>query len=282
MSFHSAPSTFISQVTLTVSDLRRSLTFYEKMIGFRILQQTETKAILSADGVNPLLILEQPEQVKPKQSRTTGLYHFALLLPKRSDLASVLKHLVENRYPLQGASDHLVSEAIYFADPDGNGIEMYRDRPASCWTWQQDEVMMDTMPLDLENLLAEANEDSWIRLPSNTVIGHIHLHVSDLEASEQFYSKLGFQVVTRYGQQALFISTGRYHHHIGLNTWAGVGAPAPSKESVGLKIFSLQYPHNEARAHVIEQLVEMGVPILEDGGQCIVEDPSHNVIQLTT
>src|SRR5690606_11741669 len=155
------------------------------------------------------LTIEQPEGAMPKQGRTTGLYHFALLLPSRKDLGKMLKHLIETGYPLQGASDHLVSEAVYLGDPDGNGIEIYADRPASAWTWHGDEVAMTTIAMDWAGVVAEAGDEPWTGLPAGTIMGHIHLHVSDLRSSEKFYTEgLGLEVVNRYGGMALFISAG--------------------------------------------------------------------------
>ncbi|MGC4377545.1 VOC family protein [Fictibacillus sp. Mic-4] len=280
MNFHRAPNTFVGQVYLKVANLERSLAFYQKVIGFKVLQQAERKAVLTTDGKTALLTIEQPENVIPKQPRTTGLYHFALLLPERSDLANALNHLINTGYPLQGASDHLVSEAIYLADPDGNGIEIYADRPSSKWNWKNSEVIMATEPLNAENLLSEGIGE-WKGLPAGTIMGHIHLHVSDLSKAEEFYCKaLGFNVVSRYGSHALFISTGSYHHHIGLNTWNGVGAPAPLENSVGLKCFNLVYPSLEARAGAIERLEAIGAPVEEENGSCLTEDPSGNRIRL--
>ncbi|HZG73830.1 MAG TPA: VOC family protein [Chondromyces sp.] len=158
--FHSAPLTYVSHVHLKVEDLERSLQFYQQIIGFQLLERAEGKALLTVDGRTPLLTIEQPQNVQPKQPKTTGLYHFALLLPQRSDLARVLKHFIQIGYPLQGASDHHVSEAVYLADPDGNGIEIYRDRPSSEWKWNGSEVAMVTEPLDAMNLLAEAGEET--------------------------------------------------------------------------------------------------------------------------
>ncbi|MBU8879812.1 VOC family protein [Bacillus sp. FJAT-29790] len=281
MTFHSKPHTFVGQVDLKVIDLQRSLAFYQKIIGFQILEQTEKKAILTADGKTPLLSIEQPENVIPKQPRTTGLYHFALLLPSRADLAKVIRHFIETRYPLQGASDHLVSEALYLADPDGNGIEIYSDRPSSTWDWVKNEVVMATNPLDVESILAEGNGEPWNGLPAGTLMGHIHLHVSEFQETEEFYCKgLGFDIVCRYGGQALFISTGGYHHHIGLNTWNGVGAPAPAENSVGLNSFTLVFPDKEARKYAVEQLNTIGVSVKEENGYFVTQDPSGNRIQL--
>ncbi|MGA9225849.1 MAG: VOC family protein, partial [Mesobacillus sp.] len=150
MNFHNPPVTFVGQVNLKVQDLQRALTFYKEVIGFEVLEQTERSAKLTVDGKTVLLSIEQPADVIPKQGRTAGLYHFALLLPSRADLGRVLKHLLQVGYPLQGASDHLVSEALYLADPDGNGIEIYTDRPASDWDWNDGSVVMATEQMDAE------------------------------------------------------------------------------------------------------------------------------------
>ncbi|WP_102271966.1 VOC family protein [Cytobacillus massiliigabonensis] len=282
MNFHREPHIFVPHVYLKVADLQRSILFYQQVIGFQILEQAGKIASLTADGKTPLLTIEQPEIFHPKQPRTTGLYHFALLLPSRSDLANVIEHFIKIGYPLQGASDHLVSEALYLADPDGNGIEIYADRPSSTWTWRNEEVVMATERLDIESILAEGDGRPWAGLPSNTVMGHIHLHVSDLNKAEEFYCKgLGFDIVTRYGGQALFISTGRYHHHIGLNTWNGVGAPAPSENSVGMKNFTLVYPNEDARKHAVASLEKIGAAVILENGHFITSDPSGNQILLS-
>lgn len=281
MNYHSHPHTFVNQVDIKVQNLERSLAFYQNVIGFQLLEQADNKAFLTADGKTPLLIIEQPEYVIPKQPRKTGLYHFALLLPSRPDLASVLNHLIEIGYPLQGASDHLVSEALYLGDPDGNGIEIYADRPSSLWDWNDKEVVMATKVLDADGLLAEGKGLQWTGLPAGTLLGHIHLHVSEMENTKEFYTKcLGFQIVSRYGNQALFISTGGYHHHIGLNTWNGVGAQKPAENSVGLKSFSLVLPDEETRKKTIEQLTTIGAAVKKENDIVITHDPSGNQIQL--
>ncbi|MDQ0157645.1 VOC family protein [Robertmurraya andreesenii] len=281
MNFHQKPITFVGQVHLKVQNLEHSIAFYEEVIGFKVLQKTDKVADLTADGKTVLLTIEQPNHVIPKQPRTTGLYHFALLLPRRADLGRVLKHLLQVGYPLQGASDHLVSEAIYLADPDGNGIEIYSDRPASTWIWRDFEVMMATEPMDAEGVLAEGQGEPWESLPPDTVMGHIHLHVSELSKTEEFYTKgLGLEVVTRYGGQALFISSGKYHHHIGLNTWNGVGAPPPPENSVGLESFTLVLPSEEVRANIVTSLKKMGASVTEEKGEFVTSDPSGNRIKL--
>ncbi|NLP49526.1 VOC family protein [Bacillus sp. RO1] len=279
--FHQSPTTYVQDVMLNVENLQRSIDFYTKIIGFILLEQTESQAVFSANGQTPLLTIVQPQNINPKQHRTTGLYHFALLLPSRADLGSILHHFIDNSVRLQGASDHLVSEAIYLADPDGNGIEIYRDRPAEEWNWNGPEVEMASIALDVEDLLKEGHDIKWDGLPKKTVMGHIHLHVAELKDTEQFYTQgLGFEVVTRYGAQALFMSTERYHHHIGLNTWNGVGAPAPEENSVGLEWFSLAYSSEKSKLAAVDRLTSLGYIVEVLDGQHFVQDPSGNNIKL--
>ncbi|WP_223701010.1 VOC family protein [Sutcliffiella deserti] len=281
MEFHQRPHVYVGEVVIKVANLEKSLSFYKEIMGFGILERTDQKATLTADGAKPLITIEQPEIIKPKNSRTTGLYHFALLLPERKFLGSFIQHLIKKNYPVQGGSDHLVSEALYLSDPDGNGIEVYIDRPWNTWEWVNGEVKMTSEPLDIQNLLFDAEGSKWEGLPPDTLMGHIHLHVSDLNSIEEFYTKaLGFKVVNRYGNQALFISTGEYHHHIGLNTWNGVGAPQPEDENAGLHYFTLILPSEEAKVKVVEELNKFGATIRKDGNSLFTTDPSGNKICL--
>ncbi|WP_088007304.1 VOC family protein [Indiicoccus explosivorum] len=280
MIFHEKPVTFVGQVRLKVQDLERSLKFYTSVLGFTVSERTGGRAQLTADGKTVLLSLEQPEDAAPKQPRTTGLYHFAVLLPTRADLAAFVRHLAESGIQF-GSSDHLVSEALYFSDPDGNGIEVYRDRKPEEWTWQGDQVVMTVDPLDFEELLSTSGQERWKGLPEGTVMGHIHLHVADLRQAEQFYTEgLGLDVVCRFGGQASFISSGKYHHHIGINTWNGTGAPPPSPDSAGLAAFTLVLPSEEERNETAERLKRIGAPVSETGGRFLTEDPSGNRIEL--
>jgi len=281
MSFHSAPSTYVSQVNLKVQHLERALQFYREVIGLKVLAQTNQTADLTADGKTVLLSLEQLDSVVPKVGRTTGLYHFALLVPTRTDLARIVQHFASIGLRF-GSSDHLVSEALYLSDLDGNGIEIYRDRAPSEWEWNNGEVAMAVDPLDFRDLLSGVDQQEvWNGLPAGTVMGHIHLHVSELRMTEEFYTKgLGFEVVNRFGPQALFISTGKYHHHIGLNTWNGVGAPTPPERSVGLRSFELVYPNETARDLAVTNLRNMGVSVTEENGAFTTADPSGNRIIL--
>jgi len=279
MHFHEKPNTYVTNVEIKVSDLQRSLNYYQEVIGFKVLQQESHKATLTADGKTALLTIVQPETVEEKTRFTTGLYHFALLLPSRRDLANVISHFHKNGVYF-GASDHDVSEALYLSDPDKNGIEIYADRPEDKWTWHSNQVHMVTEPLNIQSILAEGN-DTWSGLPTGTVMGHIHLSVSNLTEAEEFYTKgLGFDIVTRYGTQALFISTGRYHHHIGLNTWYSENAPKLGEHQVGLKTFSLRLDNEQQVATMKENLRAIDAPVTDIAGGFQTEDPAGNKILL--
>jgi catechol 2,3-dioxygenase len=281
MGFHTKPTTFVGHVKIKVQHLERSIKFYEEVLGFNILERTPSSVRLTTDGKTSILSLEQPENVVPKQRRTTGLYHFAILLPERSDLANIVIHFRENGIRF-AASDHLVSEALYLNDPDGNGIEIYRDRDPSGWNWVDHEVEMTTIPLDMENVLtSQVAGKSWEGMPEGTVMGHIHLHVAELVKTEEFYVKgLGFDVVNRYGGQALFLSNAKYHHHVAVNLWNGSGAPKPAENSVGLKSFTLIYTDENVRQEAIDHLKKVGAVVTEENHIFVTQDPSGNTIEL--
>ncbi len=209
---------------------------------------------------------------------------FAILVPTRKDLAHSLRRLAETDYPLSGASDHLVSEALYLDDPDGNGIEIYRDRPRETWQWSAGQVKMATNRLDLNAILREAEGDAgeWQGLAVGTRVGHIHLGVADLRQAEAFYHEtLGFDLVGRL-PGALFLSAGGYHHHIGLNTWQSRLAPEPPANAVGLRSFTIEIPNMDEEARVIERLESAGVAIEPHHDGLIVRDPWNNGIALRT
>lgn len=276
--FHQEPNIFVGEVNIKVKNLDYSLTFYQNIMGFQVLEKTDRRAVLTTDGKTPLVTLEQPEDVVAKTSRTSGLYHFAILLPSRADLSVFLRHMIQTGYPL-GAADHYVSEALYLNDPDGNGIEVYRDRPSAEWNWNNGLVEMATEELDGNEILAESDAE-WNGLPVGTLMGHIHLHVADLKKAEQFYTKgLGFEVVSYY-PQAAFLSTGGYHHHIAINTWQGEGAATPPKNSVGLNWYSLVFPDEAMRENAIKQLKQLGALITEEADFYVTSDPSGNQIRL--
>ncbi len=240
--FQLPPATHIAVAHLRVNSLPRALNFYRDVLGFTVIEEDDSTVALAPtpDEAPILRLTEHPDAIR-KPQRSTGLYHIAILTPNRRALGRVLRRLLTLRYPVQGASDHLVSEALYLADPDGNGLEIYRDRPRSEWRMDGDQVAMATEALDLDGVLGEADESPWQGIASGTVIGHVHLHVSDLKRAEGFYSDLlGFTVMQRSYPGALFVAAGGYHHHIGLNTWAG--RTPPPANAVGLEDFSVAIP----------------------------------------
>lgn len=278
MTFHTNGTMHVNHIHLKVANLERSLHFYQNVLGFRVMVEQPHLAKLAAGGIKPVLTIEQLENAIPLDRRKTGLFHIAFLLPERADLAKVLRHFMHTGYPVQGASDHLVSEALYIADPDGNGVEVYVDRDSAEWKWNEDEVEMSTLPLDANALMKEVAHDGWRGMPVGTIIGHIHLQVSDLATVEDFYTKgFGFQIVSHFGRQALFLSSAGYHHHIGLNTWNSMGGSVPTDDEVGLKSYTISVLANE-RIAVVEQLQNLDVHVDLDGDQYLVVDPSGNRI----
>lgn len=287
MSISIHPDTVLGAVKLNISSLAQSLRFYTEVVGLKILEQTDLTAVLTADGKTALVLLEQiPDAIiAPERRRTTGLYHYALLLPNRKELGLALKRLVAHRIPI-GQADHLVSEALYISDPDNNGIEIYADRPRSEWKRDANgDYVMATDPIDWEGLLQEAGEEDITKgLPPETVMGHVHLHTVGIPESRAFYNGLlGFDIVGDYTQmRALFVSAGGYHHHIGLNVWAGIGAPAPSSQSTGLDYFTIIFPDSAELSSVLERLLAAGISVRQQDGAAFVTDPSSVRIKLTT
>jgi catechol 2,3-dioxygenase len=276
------PATQVGVVSLTVPNLERSLAFYTEALGFALLQRSDSTAVLGAGDAPLLLLTEQPGARPFPASGVTGLYHFAILVPSRVDLGRWLRHWLEQGHPLPGQGDHLVSEALYLSDPDGNGIEIYRDRPRSEWTWAGTQVRMATDPVDIQGLLTEASQQSetWSGMPAGTRIGHIHLQVGDIAQARAFYHDvLGFDVTAQL-PGALFVSAGGYHHHIGLNTWQSRGAgPAPAGTS-GLRFYTIDLPSDEARAVVLARLRAARIDYSGSGEAILVRDPWRNTILL--
>ncbi len=275
------PNTNIGRVSLRVADLERSLGFYRRSLGFSLHDRENGQASLGAGEVDLLELVEDPgaRQVRG----TTGLYHFAVRVPSRTELAFSLKNILETQTPVQGFADHLVSEAIYLPDPDGNGIEIYRDRPRDQWPREGGRLRMATDPLDLDGLLSELEgiNGSWSGLHTGTVVGHIHLHVRDILEAENFYhGVLGFDLVLRYGPSASFLSAGGYHHHIGVNTWAGVGAPAPPPDAVGLRWYEIRTPDQDEMDRVAERVRQAGYALEKREDGLFMRDPSGNGVLL--
>lgn len=275
------PAMRCGAVRLVVRDLDRSLRYYQERIGLRLLRNEDGTAALGANESELLTLVEQPDAL-PVQRGRTGLYHFALLTPDRVALSRVLNHLIATQTPIDGASDHGVSEALYLSDPDGHGIEIYRDRPQREWPFVKGSLGMTTDPLDVRGLAAaDRTRTPWEGIDPRTVMGHIHLHVADLAAAERFYvDLLGLDLMQRFGGQAAFVSAGGYHHHLGLNTWAGIGAPPPPKSAARLLDFQLIVPDSTILMRIIEQLQFFGIEANTTADGWSVLDPSGNHILL--
>ena len=228
----------IGHVSLTVRDLDRSLLFYRDVLGCEELGPGK----LGPPGGRVLIELHEQKDAIARPRRSAGLFHFAILVPSRAALGRSLRRLEEQRWPISGAADHLVSEALYLNDPDGLGIEIYRDLPRDSWRMNDGELAMATDPLDLQAVHDEPGAESpWQGLEAGTIMGHVHLHVPHLDTAEAFYcGRIGFEPIVRRYPGALFVAAGGYHHHLGLNTWVGAGAPPPPENAVGLRAFTIE------------------------------------------
>jgi catechol 2,3-dioxygenase len=269
-------ATRLGVVRLQVSDLDRSLAYYTRVLGLRIASREGRTVRLAPQGDEQTLVelREQPGAPPASPRGRLGLFHFALLLPTRADLGRFLRHLVEaGMHP--GASDHHVSEALYLRDPDGLGIEVYADRPRSAWRRTGAELHMETAPLDLESLLRDAGASAWSGIPAGTSIGHMHLHVGNLDEAEAYYhGALGLDPVVWSYPGALFLSAGGYHHHLGVNTWAGPRAVPPAPDEARLLEWELVLPTPGDVATAAGSLKDAGhsAEPLEDGS-LVTHDP---------
>ncbi len=227
----------VGPITLAVAHIDAAERFYNQAIGLSTLSSSSTTVTLGLDGA-PFITLLSDSKSK-QHPRAPGLFHIAILLPSRPALAAQLRHLAEIGVRLHGASDHLVSEALYLSDPEGNGLELYCDRPKSDWSYRDGELVMAPEPLDLNSLLAAAPHEPWRGIAPETKLGHIHLQVSDVPRAVSFYRDLlGFDLTTTYGASAAFLSFSGYHHHLAVNCWNSRGA-APV-ESLGLRQFVIR------------------------------------------
>lgn len=272
-----APSTRMGAVELCVADLDRSIEFYERVLGLRVLARDDGHASLGA-GTELVALVEEPGA---RSSRGyTGLYHYALLVPKRADLARWLAHVVRERIPLSGASDHFVSEAIYLRDPDDHGIEVYRDRPRE--HWENQVHRLTTLPLDVDDLLAEADADApFDGLATGTTMGHVHLSVADVQETIGFYRDvLGFDLMVALADQAAFLSAGGYHHHVGANVWESRGAPPAPPGTARLLRAAVVFPYEAERDRVAARVAAAGQEPDAHAHGLLVRDPSGNAILL--
>lgn len=270
----------LGPVTLQIADLARSLAFYEGLLGLWVLERTSGEASLgAADGAALIRLYERPGARPVLRRGRLGLYHVALLLPNRSSLGGFLRHVGASGVHI-GMSDHLFSEALYLTDPDGLGVEVYADRPRETWPRQGDELLSDSLPLDVPGLLAAATP--YAGIPAGTRIGHVHFYVDDLERAASFYEHgLGFTPTIRSYPGALFVSAGGYHHHVGLNTWAA-GAALAEPDDARLLEWRLELPTQEALGDVLERLggASFEVQALENGDVLAV-DPWRTAVRLS-
>ena len=271
----------IGRVTLQVADLERSLAYYRDVLGFRVAEQAPGRATLAAHGDDtPLVVLHEKRGVAPVPRRgRLGLYHFAILLPDRAALGRFVSHLAEVG-ERAGASDHLVSEALYLSDPDGLGIEVYADRPRASWQTQARQLVMATEPLDLQSLVRAAGGAPWTGMPAGTVIGHVHLYVGDIDRAAAFYHDgLGLDKVVWSYPGALFLSAGGYHHHLGVNTWAAGAAPATDDDARLLE-WEIIVPAAADAGAALDHLAAAGntVERASDGG--VARDPWGTALRL--
>lgn len=281
------PDTHVGHVALTVSNLEESLIYYTQGLGFQVLKKSDSDALLGALDETPLLHLTELKGASPWPRggvSYTGLYHFAVLMPTRADLGRWLRHWLSIGQDLPGQGDHLVSEALYLEDPDGNGIEIYQDRPRDQWPYMGGKLQMASDPVDMRGLLADAEREGkpWLGMPAGTHMGHVHLQVADIPKARAFYNGvLGFDVVVDMERMgALFVSAGGYHHHLGMNTWHSRGrGPAP-ENSVGLRYLTVHLPHEDALNEVLGRLDAAEIPYKRTDDGVIVEDPWHNKLLL--
>jgi catechol 2,3-dioxygenase len=272
--FRLPAETHVGRVRLQVADLARSLAYYERVIGFRVLHREAGVATLAAHGDDrPLVELHERAGAQPVPQRgRLGLYHFAILLPDRASLGRFIAHLGEiGAYA--GMSDHFVSEAVYLTDPDGLGIEVYADRPRDAWKYQGGQLYMTTTHLNVGDVVHAGGGRPWTGMPAGTTIGHVHLYVADIDRASAFYHEgLGFDKVVWNYPGALFMSAGGYHHHLGTNTWAA-HAPAAAEGDARLIEWEIVVPDGDAVEGAARSLEEGGFAVARAGGDVVARDP---------
>lgn len=297
-----SPTLALGPLRLTVADLAGTAAFYERVIGLRRLDNADADAdadvVRLGAGDGPALVELVADAAAPPRTRgSSGLFHLALLVPGRRALAEALRRVAAAGWRLDGASDHLVSEALYLSDPEGNGIELYRDRPREEWRRAESgELAMATLPLDLDDLLGELTDETAADpraalaaapaddpgMPAGTTLGHVHLQVSDLAAAEAFYAgALGFDVTVRSYPGALFVAAGGYHHHLGLNTWSSASGPPADPAARGLRDFAIRLGDAAERDATAARLADAGYAVRRHGDDAVATDPFGIAVRLT-
>ncbi|MEG0258833.1 MAG: VOC family protein [Lysinibacillus sp.] len=276
MTFKLDPKMKLGHLHLLVQSLTTMASFY-KELGLHVLEESSSKIVFAIpENTEPILILETSENVAIRPARTTGLFHFAILVPTREDLAYVIRNLLDNGIAITGAGDHIYSEAFYLNDPEGNGIEIYYDRPRSEWLSDgQGGLVTTTQAVDVEAVLSLFDPNRpWTGLPKGASLGHMHLNVSVIdETTTHFYiDALGMDIMTNLQNSALFISAGGYHHHIAINVWQGVGSPVPPENTTGLLKYSLLISSEEELQKLIANIMAHDIPHTIESGRLIVLD----------
>ena len=284
-SFRLPDSTRIGYVHLRVSDLKQSSAFYRDLLGLKKVKRLDSTVHLSAsDEQSPIVMLTEESSARPRPLHSAGLFHAAFLLPDRKELAKMFKRLYDNQWPFEGFADHGVSEALYLADPDGNGIEIYADRPRAQWPRRHGELQMGTGELDLKSLFSELREngEAWTGIHPNTTIGHMHLQVSNLQKAEHFYHQLlGFDVTQQTFPGALFLSAGGYHHHIGLNIWNSKDGSPLAQDAVGLIRFGIEIPDRQPKSELKDRVVQSRYWNSAEGRQFLIRDEDNIAINIS-
>lgn len=266
----------IGVVHLNVSQLDRAAFFYEAALGFQTISKNDKEITLGAADLVPLIMLHKVNNPPPRK-RTTGLYHLAILLPSREDLARLIFHMVNNQVNIEGAADHGVSEAIYLTGPDEVGIEIYWDKNLEDWPIDDEgQLEMGTDSLDIDNLILslQGKNKQFSMLPAGTRIGHVHLRVSELEDTSSFYSTLGLQLTQEYGTNAMFFAGGEYHHHIGVNTWQSAGAGPLPEDTAGLRYFEILVENKNTQDELRSLLTQSEIPFEDSEIGFFVTDPN--------
>jgi catechol 2,3-dioxygenase len=287
------PATKIGVVSLRVASLENQLAFYQQALGFQLHWREGDKAGLGAGGADLLQLVEEPDLKRYRG--VTGLYHFAVLFPNRRELARALARLIVLKYP-NYPTDHIMTKTTYLDDSEGNGVELYTESPED-GTWTMANGVFETHradgsisdgrePLDVNALLSHLKEDDRldIPIPPETRVGHVHLHVRNVDEAVDFYHGiLGFDVMgVAKLFRAAFVSAGGYHHHVGLNTWQGEGAPPPPADALGLRYFAVELPNQKALEEVTARVEKAGIPASQTEDGLLVYDPSQNGVKLTT
>lgn len=287
------PVTKIASVSLNVSNLELQTAFYQQALGFKLRRQEGNQAVLGTDERELLNLVEQPGYKRYRQ--VTGLYHMAILFPNRRELARVMARLFAMKYR-NYPTDHIMTKTTYLDDPEGNGIELYTESPEDgSWSMENGEYITRRTdgslssgrePLDVKALFSHLEEDDKldVTVPPETRIGHVHLHVRDLHEAVDFYHGiLGFDIMGVVDSVRMaFVSAGGYHHHVGLNTWQGEGAPPPPADALGLRHFAIELPGQPALNEVITRVNEAGIPANQTEEGLLLHDPSQNGVLLTS